>query len=165
MFTDNMAANGENFKGTSPSCYLFELIMYLRVWQMQDSFILHVIHITGTHVIRSGVDGLPLGDANEGVMSGISSLDFVPLHLDPIKWFPGELEWIRDWHSGSDLTLLDPEGWYMMAHGYGSYLWSLALEAVDAAVDKLRKARHKCPQALHIVIVPHLMTAQWCKQL
>jgi len=47
---------------------------------MQQGCCVNIIHIAGSRMISQGTDGLSRGDANEGVMTGRSMLEFVPLH-------------------------------------------------------------------------------------
>jgi len=68
LFTDNSTAEGAFFRGTESNRRLFELILNLRKLEHDHGFILHVIHVAGSRMIASGIDG-------ENVLS------FVPLHL------------------------------------------------------------------------------------
>jgi hypothetical protein len=61
VFTDNAAAEGAFYKGNSPSRLLFELILRLRLIDMQGQLKLHVIHVAGSRMIEQGTDGLSRG--------------------------------------------------------------------------------------------------------
>jgi hypothetical protein len=41
------------------------------------------------------------------------------------------------------------------------HLWSQQPPVADAALDELLKARHKCTNLFHVVVVPRLMALQW----
>jgi hypothetical protein len=79
LFTDNSTAELTFFKGTLSSEKLFNLVLRLRKIEMSGDLFLHLIHVSGTRMIWSGVDGLSRGDHNAGVMAGDDMLSFVPL--------------------------------------------------------------------------------------
>jgi hypothetical protein len=58
VFTDNSAAEGAFYKGTSPSRRLFDLVLRLRALQMNGQLALHVIHVAGKRMIAQGTDAL-----------------------------------------------------------------------------------------------------------
>ena len=83
VFTDNSSYEGTFYKGHSKtSAKLTELIRRLRVLERKFGCIIHVIHIAGTRMKFSGVDGLSRGDLLEGIMSGSNPWDFIPLDTD-----------------------------------------------------------------------------------
>jgi hypothetical protein len=51
VFTDNSAAEGAFYKGTSPSRKLFDLVLRLRKLQMSGGLTVHVIHVAGKRMI------------------------------------------------------------------------------------------------------------------
>lgn len=91
IFTDNSTAEGAFYKGNTPSRTLFDLILRLRLIDMQGQLKLHVIHVAGSRMIAQGTDGLSHGDFTMGVMSGHPILSFVPLHLDALDRSPALL--------------------------------------------------------------------------
>jgi hypothetical protein len=60
---------------------------------------------------------------------------------------------------------LKPEGWFTTGHGYGNYGWAPRAAAVEVVVEQLGKARMKRPEALHLIVVPRLMTGRWRRHL
>jgi hypothetical protein len=60
---------------------------------------------------------------------------------------------------------LSPEGWFADGHGFGYFLWAPAPAAVEVVVEQLGKARLKRPEAVHVIIVPKLMTGRWRRHL
>jgi hypothetical protein len=62
LFTDNQAAQIAYYRGISPSQAFFELVVTLYKLQMKYDLVLHVIWITGTHMIQQGTDGLSQGE-------------------------------------------------------------------------------------------------------
>jgi hypothetical protein len=48
-----------------------------------------------------------------------------------------------------------------MAHARGNFIWSLPPAVADVVLEQLSHARHKRLEAMHIVIVPRLMTGCW----
>ena len=62
VFTDNLVFESVFYKGISNIPLLFELVPRLHRVQMKGEFILHVVHIVGTRMIESGIDGLYRGN-------------------------------------------------------------------------------------------------------
>jgi hypothetical protein len=58
LLTDNQAAEGAYYRGTSPSRAFFELVVTLYKLQMKYDLVLHVIWIAGTCIIQQGTYGL-----------------------------------------------------------------------------------------------------------
>jgi hypothetical protein len=102
MFTDNSTAESAFFKGTSSSEKLFDLVLRLRKIEMEGKLFIHLIHVSGTRMISSGVDGLSRGDHNAGVMAGESMLSFVPLSQNAAERSAAVLPWVRSWGSSKD---------------------------------------------------------------
>jgi hypothetical protein len=88
IFTDNTTAEAAFWKGTSRSKTLFELILCLKVLEMEHGLILHGLHVSGRCMIAQGTDGLSRADHSEGVMQGKDMRDFIPLHLSPTQREP-----------------------------------------------------------------------------
>jgi hypothetical protein len=183
LFTDNTSAEGCFYKGNSPSRTLFSLILHLCCLEMSGQMRLHMIHVAGSRMIAQGTDGLSRGHYASGVMSGLSMLEFVPLHLLATSAHPDLLLWIRSWFPTADMLPLPPEGWFTTGHGIaggsftsagrwsplpassGAYLWAPAPAAASAAVDQLSLSRFKRTQLLHVLVCPRLMTHLWRKKL
>jgi hypothetical protein len=88
LFTDNSVSESVFWRGHSSSPLLSSLILHLRRLEMSGWFHIHLVHIPGTRMIAQGTDGLSRGDTSEGVMSGRSILEFVPLHLSALSRQP-----------------------------------------------------------------------------
>jgi hypothetical protein len=166
IFTDNTTAENAFWKGTSKSKYLSDLIVELRELERDYRLHLHVCHVSGKRMILQGTDGLSRGDYSEGVMRGENFLKFIPIGIDPfarsnkLKEFS---EYITQDLGGT--PFLKPNEWFEEHHAFGNFVWSPPLAAADVVVDLLGKARHKRPQALHIIFVPRLMTGRWRRHM
>ena len=140
-----------------------------------------VSHVSGKRMIAQGTDGVSRGNLAEGVMAGKPMADFLPFHLTALERSPGLLPWVKSW-LGESCEVLTPEGWYERGHDFdggrvntdgvwmpslraGTFVWAPPPAAADAAVEELRKARHKRQQSMHVVLVPRLLTPKWRKQL
>jgi hypothetical protein len=183
IFTDNFTAESAFYKGNTTSKTLFDLVLRFQAAEMSGLIQLQVIHVAGTRMIRQGTDGLSRGCLTEGVMSGKSMLEFIPLHLSALDRQPTLLQWIRDWTMASDLTPLSPSDWFERGHGIcrGTYdkrglwhptaisetwlLWSPPPAAADVAVEELLYSRHKRHHLNHVFLVPRLATHLWRKKL
>ena len=67
LFTDNFVTEQAFHLGTSNNKVLFKLVLRLRKIEMSRNIILHVIHVSGKQMIKSGIDNLSRGDSNEGI--------------------------------------------------------------------------------------------------
>ena len=114
LFTYNIVADYAHYKGSSSCKVLFELVLKLRLVQQKGGLMLHVGHVSGTRMVKSGVDGLSRGETGEGVMQGKEMLSFIPLHLDAMERSNGAVHtWVESWWlSELKLVKLTPDGWY-----------------------------------------------------
>jgi hypothetical protein len=58
LFTDNSTAESAFYRGTSSSKKLYELIVRLKLLEVNKGCLLHFIHVAGTRMIEQGTDGL-----------------------------------------------------------------------------------------------------------
>ena len=79
LFIDNSVAEGAVFKGTSTSKKLFNLVLMLKLLEIECDTKVHFCYVAGIRMIDQGTDGLSGGNLLEGVMLGQSMLSFVPL--------------------------------------------------------------------------------------
>jgi hypothetical protein len=165
IFTDNTTAEAAFWKGTSKSKTLFELVLRLKVLELDYGLILHVIHVSGRRMIAQGTDGLSRADHSEGVMRGRDMKTFIPLHLTAHAREPKVKEWFEGATSGLDFSWLSPAGWFSDAHTQGNFIWSVPPAAAEVVVEQLGFARLKRPEAFHIILVPRLMTGRWRRHL
>ena len=112
LFTDNMVAEGAYSKGSAKTKHLHRLVLRLRKLEMEGNMILHVIHVAGTRMIRSGIDGLSRGDTHEGVAVGCNMLSYVALDQRSNK----VLTWVKSWfptRNCGKLEVLTPDDWFL----------------------------------------------------
>jgi hypothetical protein len=138
----------------SASKLLFELVLRLKIIEMEHDLHLHVVHVSGVRMIEEGADSLSRADHGQGVMLGQDVQDFTPLHLDPIAREAKVGEWVKDVNKGLDFKVLDPSGWFDDAHNFGNFVWNVPPAAKEVVVEQLVFARLKRPQGMHIIIVP-----------
>ena len=103
LFTDNCVAEQAFYSGTSDSPALFKLVLWLCEIEMSGDIILHIIHISGKRMIKSGIDGLSRGDTNEGIAAGHALLRYVNLHRSVVARSPGIVDWFQSWWPVSEL--------------------------------------------------------------
>ena len=70
LLTDNEVFEGTFYKGHSNSRKLNDIIFDLRNVERNTGCLLHVVHIAGTRMKKSGIDGLLRGNLMEGIMRG-----------------------------------------------------------------------------------------------
>ena len=186
IFTDNSTAEAAFYKGTSSSKKLFQLVLRLKMLEVERRCIINIIHVAGTRMIQQGTDGLSRGDFSTGVMQGQSILSFVPIHLSCLERSTKLKEWIVSMvppaAGEEEIIFLDSSGWFERGHDIiggcknddgiwtpkyksGTYVWTPPPAAALVAVEQLRRARHKREDSTHIFLVPRLMTPEWQRQL
>ena len=111
-------------------------------------------------MIEQGTDGLSRGDHSQGVMTGRPMISFVPLHLSAFERSDKLKNWIDKATYGLNFQSLDPKGWFTKVNSIGNFVWAPPPGAGDVVVDLLGKARLKQPKAMHIVVIPRLMTGR-----
>lgn len=164
--TDNSVAEAAHGKGYSQSPALCDLVLRLYLLEMRHSMILHLVHVSGKRMIHSGGDGLSRGDKASGAMLGKDVRSFVPFHLDAPTRSSALKEWIRALVDELKGVWMEPEDWFRAPQaGKQVFVWTPAPAAADVVMEQLSFARHKRPGALHIVIVPRIMTRRWRKRL
>jgi hypothetical protein len=171
LFTDTATAEAAFFKGTSTSEKLFELVLRLRKIEMKGELFLHLVHVSGTRMIYSGVDGLSRGDHNSGIMAGDSMLSFVPLSQNAAERSSSLLPWVRSWAAPKDTNkevkhYHQPTEWCDPHPSGGTYVWIPPPAAAFHAVEWLaQQSIHKRPDSVHVMLVPRLVTNLWRKRL
>ena len=137
MFTDNSVAERAYFQGTASTRLLFDLILRLKLLENRGGCILHLVHVGGTRMISSGVDGLSRGDTTSGVMGGQSLKTFVPIHLDVLEREPHLRQWLASWAvdaDGGPGHFLRPTEWESAHQRERCHVWTPAPAAASAAV-------------------------------
>ena len=183
IFTDNSTSESVFWKGHSPSRLLNDLALRLRTLEMGGRVRIHMVHVAGSRMIAQGTDGLSRGDLTEGVMTGSSILQYIPLHKSVLDRQPSIKTWISSWLPEASPCWLTPEQWFYEGHGLGPgscnelgywypsesaaswYIWSPPPAIADVAVEELDVSRHKRSYLNHVFLVPRLMTYAWRKRL
>ena len=185
MVTDNSTAESAYHRGTSSNRDLFDLVLRLRLLEMNCGVRIWVIHISGSRMIAVGIDGLSHGNLLEGVMAGQSISALVPLSETALARSPEIEGWVQTWMAaGNGIQVLTTEDWFDVGHGQGpgalnadgvwspteesgalGKLWAPAPAAASVAVEELRKARLKRPHIPHVFVCPRLLTPMWRKEL
>ena len=183
LFTDNSTSEAAFSNGSSKSEKLFDLVLRIKQLEMHNQAKIHIIHVSGERMKDQGSDGLSRGNLNVGVMAGKSMLSFVPIHLTAFERSPKLKDWLLSF-VGNKTEFLTPEQWFTRGHDLceekwevnsdglklptfksGSYIWSPAPCAGEAAIEELRRSRHKRQRSRHMFIIPRLMQPLWRKHL
>jgi hypothetical protein len=142
MFTDNGVTEHAYFRGTSKSKQLFDLVLKLHKLEMKGDLHIHLIWVAGTQMIAQGMDGVSRGDLCNGVMSGVSMLNFVPLNEGRDSRAPNLVVWFGE-ACGENWKTLAPKEWYHEVHlSPGKYIWCPPPAIADVALEQLCKTRH-----------------------
>ena len=182
IFTDNSTSESCFYKGSSTSPLLHELILRLKRTEIECGFSLYFVHVAGTRMIAQGTDGLSRGMLLEGVLTGQPMLSYIELARNAVERYPPLLEFIRSWTDDQNLSPLEPEEWFVEAHGIvgGSrdnhgiwiprhapngrkYLWTPPPVLADVCLEECLKAVHKRRDAFHIFVIPRLFTPAWSR--
>jgi hypothetical protein len=116
IFTDNSMAEATFWKGTSKLRKQFELVLHLKKLKLKHGLILHVIHVSGRHMLAQGMDGLSRADHSKDIMKGKDMRVFIPLHLTPTAREPKVKPWLDEATKGLNFKWLTLEGWFIDAH-------------------------------------------------
>ena len=174
VVTDNMVFGGYFYRGYSSSKKLNDLILRLRLIEMKTGCIIHVIHVAGTRMKASGIDGLSWGDLLEGMMAGRNPLEFIPLNEGAAERVGPRLEkWIESWWNGpknqawcgQNLRRLKPDDWFELRDIDEPRLWMPPPAAMETVAELFNEDRLAFPQYPHVFAVPRLMTKLWRKAL
>lgn len=166
LFTDNSVTESAFYRGTSSSKELNDLVLRMRILEMQYSLFLRVVWVAGKRMIAQGTDGFSRGDLENGVATGSPMLSFVPLNVAPFSSSNTLEGWIRSTlPSSHEWTTLDPNGWFSRAHSSGHFIWNVPAAAAPAAIEQLCEAKLARPESSHIFLVPSLLTQMWRKKL
>jgi hypothetical protein len=100
---------------------------------------------------------------NQGVMTGESMLNYIPLHLSAVERSPLVVDWVRSWWEErlGQLLHLGVDEWFTKGQEEGNFLWTPPPAAANVVAEQVGEARHKHPLTCHIVVVPRLMTGSW----
>jgi hypothetical protein len=183
LFTDNSTAEAAFYNGSSTSEKLFQLVLRLKKLEMHNRAKIHIIHVSGERMKDQGSDGLSRGNINVGVMAGKKMIDFVPIHQNALERSASLKPWLNSFID-KEAEYLNPKDWFIRGHDLdesrwehnsdgmklpciksGSFIWTPAPCAAEAAIEQLRKARHKRQDSQHLFIVPRLMEPSWRKHL
>mmetsp|Transcript_18233 Transcript_18233/g.45137 ORF Transcript_18233/g.45137 Transcript_18233/m.45137 type:complete len:1296 (-) Transcript_18233:2196-6083(-) len=165
IFTDNTTAESTFWKGSSSDQALSSVVLEMRKLEMEYDLTLHVIHVSGSRMIKQGTDGLSRADHSNGVMNGEKMSRHVPLNLSAFDRSPQLKQRFDSYFPTLKLKLMKPRDWFDEYHRFGNFVWTPPPAAAEAVVDLLNKARHKRPESMHIVLVPRLMTGRWRRML
>jgi hypothetical protein len=136
---------------------------------MKGKVSIHLVHVAGTCMIWSGVDGLSRRDHNAGVMTGELMLSFVPLAESASGHSDELLSWVHSWAGDAGgrqkVSVVPPSEWCGVHPAGGTYVWLPPPAEAATAFEWLGQSIHKRPGSTHIVLVPRLMMAQWRKPL
>ena len=167
IFTDNTTFESTFYKGYSVSEKLSDLAFKLRCAEREAGCIIHVIHIAGSRMKVSGIDGLSRGDMFEGIMKGESPLHFIPLDTGAVARSQGRVQkWVNSWwndlsgepYLGSSLRLLEPNDWFELYDIEAPRLWSPPPAAMETVMELFNEDRLAHPEMSHVFVIPRLMT-------
>ena len=183
LFTDNSTLEAAYYSGSSSSEKMFDLVLRVKKLEMNNLTKIHIIHVSGERMKEQGSDGLSRGNLNFGVMAGRKMLEFVPIHISAFDRTPLLKPWIASF-VGAEAEYLEPFEWFTRGHDLdennweinidgmklptvkrGTFIWTPPPCAGAAAVEELRKARHKRQLSQHLFIIPRLMQPIWRKHL
>ena len=111
---------------------------------MKGDLIVHMVHVAGTRMKCSGIDGLSRGDLLVGIMAHKDPLSYFPIGLDADERSGGYIsKWLKTWWGPKTLLQLSPEQWFEEAHTETDCLWTPPLAAASLAMEMISAARFK----------------------
>jgi hypothetical protein len=114
-------------------------------------------------MVAQGTDGLSRANHTQGVMKGLGMVEFMPLHLDPLRREPKLRGWLDELAHGLKVTVLNPEDWFDKGHKKKNFIWTAPPAAV-VVVEQLGRAWLERPESA-LFVVPRLMMGIWRRHL
>ena len=124
---------------------------------MSGNIILHVIHVSGNQMIKSGIDGLSRGDTNKGIAASHALLSYVDLQRLALVRPPTLVDWFQSWWPVEDLGKLDTlsQPTDDKEEKRVNCLWFPAPVSAEAAIEELGSWFHKEPdKQIHVWVCP-----------
>ena len=115
FFTDNSTVELAFNKGNLSSKRLFELVLELKLLQLESESNFFIFHVSGERMKRQGTDGLSRGDMSKGILMGEHFMNFIPLNRDAFVENNALKVWLKEW-TEEDLEFLTPEDWFVRGH-------------------------------------------------
>ena len=115
LCTDNSTVESAVIRRSSSSPRLFELVKDLKEDQMEYSFMVHVIHVSGKRMISQGTDGVSRGDLSQALSAVRPIREQIPINLSALERNPNLEDWLRSW-LGKETIFLQPSQWFSEAH-------------------------------------------------
>lgn len=167
LITDNATSEACFYKGTAKSRELYRLMLRLHKIQMAGDVFIHVIWVAGTRMIENGIDGLSRADFSNGVMTGESILDHLPIGQSALERSTTAHKLVLDWLPKSENPVwLEPKDWFTIPFEKdGVFIWTPPPCLADVAVELMAEAQQARPWNTHLFMTPNLMTSRWRKKL
>ena len=169
FITDNSTLERAYYKGYSQSVELYSMVEEMWALSLKGNFLLRIVHVAGTRIIDTGIDGLSRGDFELGLMRR-PLFESIPLGLSSIERSPVVFGWLTSW-LGSDFKVATPMDWHYNAQQSRgllldsqseTWVWDLAPGAALYALEELAMARTKRHDLVRgVVLVPHLLAPEW----
>ena len=96
--------------------------MRLHNIQFEGRLIFHVVHISETRMIETGIDALYRGNYLGVIMRGIYLLNFISLHLGYLERLKKLEGCIKAWWRPG-LEMMIPGVWLIIKKGKGAFIW------------------------------------------
>ena len=150
-------------RGTSKSTPLWNLLLRIKLLELQLHCHLQVIHVPGTILIRQGTDGLSRGVAMQPLASNLSN-GLIPLLWRAAPASPSTLNWALDklplqlpnsttWTYQSDFS-----DWSQSLMIHQSVLWCISPSFARQAILRALSTWVESPTtSCHIFLVPRLL--------
>ena len=177
LITNNKVFEATYYKGHSRSPKLNEIVFRLHQLERNTGAVFHVIHVVGTRMMESGVDGLSRRNFMMGIMlASKDPLSFLPFYLGANERTSGRVQkcvqswWSmggkrRNWFSGKPPKLLAPKDWFTLYENNRPRLWCPLPGAMTTVVELFNEDRLVHPKIPHVFCVPCLMTHLWREAL
>ena len=166
VFTDNRVMESTYFKGSSSSSKLHELIVELRKMEMEGQFIIHIIWVAGTRMIKQGADALSRGEFSNPAMVGPKFLDLLPLNETAFQRQGTLRSMVKGWLN-DDWHFTTTTDWFhkVFTEPEGSWVWAPPPALAKIAVEQMCEVIHVFPKSRHVFICPSLLKGYWEKML
>lgn len=168
--TDNMVLSRSFYKGYSSSPLLHSIIVDLRLVALRHNFLLRIVHVAGTRMIYTGVDGLSRGELQVGALH-MPILEELPISLRPSHRSAALTPWVKSWLP-DQAYVAEPMDWFIGAVQRGEHdastmrtqlwIWDLCPAVALRCLEELglgRLTRHEWLSG--VVLIPQLLMHEW----
>lgn len=124
IFMDNTTAEATFWKGWSKDKLSSGLVLEMQKMEMEKDLLIHIIHVSGSQMIRQGTDGMSQADHSSDVMNGDTMTQHIPLNETAFEQSRDLQNQFERYFDDLNLHYLEPKDWFDKFHDFGNFVWA-----------------------------------------